>query len=114
MKGLDAQSAGRSCIFVSMKVNRFGRTETPLPNYYQFKLSCRQSLRAILSTMTLKESLLQEIEEIPEDFLPEIWKFIEYLKYKQQQNQLETTLLSESALAKDWSTLSEEQAWQDL
>jgi len=65
-------------------------------------------------TMTLKESLLQEIEEMPEDFLAEIWKFIEYLKYKQQQNQLETTLLSESALAKDWSTLSEDQAWQDL
>lgn len=68
----------------------------------------------MLPTMTNKESLLQEIEEIPEDFFPEIWKFIQYLKYKHQQNQLETTLLSESALAKDWSALSEERAWQDL
>ncbi len=97
-----------------MKVNRFGRAEIPIPNYYQLKPSCRQPQRAMLPTMTLKKSLLQEIEEMPEDFLPEIWKFIEYLKYKQQQNQLETPLLSESALAKDWSTLSEDQAWQDL
>jgi hypothetical protein len=68
----------------------------------------------MVSTQTLKESLLQEIAEIPEVFLPEVLKFIEYLKYKHQQELLETTVLSQSVLAKDWSAISEDQAWQDL
>ena len=64
--------------------------------------------------MNAKESLLTEIEQIPESLFPEILKFVQYLKYKHQQEQLETTLLSESALAKDWSTPEEDEAWQDL
>ncbi|WP_107669787.1 DUF2281 domain-containing protein [Cyanothece sp. BG0011] len=64
--------------------------------------------------MTPKESLLEEIEEIPEAFVPEVLKFIEYLKYKHQQEMLQTTLLSQSKLAKDWSTPSEDEAWQNL
>ena len=64
--------------------------------------------------MNAKESLLTEIEQIPESLFPEILKFVQYLKYKHQQEQLETTLLSESALAKDWLTPEEDAAWQDL
>ena len=64
--------------------------------------------------MNAKESLLTEIEQIPESLFPEILKFVQYLKYKHQQEQLETTLLSESSLAKDWLTPEEDQAWQDL
>ena len=64
--------------------------------------------------MNAKESLLAEIEQIPESLFPEILKFVQYLKYKHQQEKLETTLLSESALAKDWSTPEEDEAWQDL
>ncbi len=64
--------------------------------------------------MNAKESLLTEIEQIPESLFPEVLKFVQYLKYKHQQEQLETTLLSESALAKDWLTPEEDQAWQDL
>ncbi len=64
--------------------------------------------------MNAKESLLTEIEQIPESLFPEILKFVQYLKYKHQQEQLETTLLSESALAKDWLTPEEDEAWQDL
>ena len=64
--------------------------------------------------MNPKEFLHQEIDQIPESFLPEVLKFIQYLKYKNQQEKLETALLSESALAKDWSTLEEDEAWQDL
>ena len=64
--------------------------------------------------MNAKESLLTEIEQIPESLFPEILKFVQYLKYKHQQEQLETTLLSESSLAKDWLTPEEDEAWQDL
>ena len=64
--------------------------------------------------MNAKESLLTEIEQIPESLFPEILKFVQYLKYKHQQEQLETTLLSESALAKDWLTPEEDETWQDL
>ncbi|MGK7895146.1 MAG: DUF2281 domain-containing protein [Xenococcus sp. (in: cyanobacteria)] len=64
--------------------------------------------------MNVKESLLTEIEQIPESLFPEVLKFVQYLKYKHQQEQLETTLLSESVLAKDWSTPEEDEAWQDL
>ena len=64
--------------------------------------------------MNAKESLLTEIEQIPEALFPEVLKFVQYLKYKHQQEQQETTLLSESVLAKDWSTPEEDAAWQDL
>ena len=64
--------------------------------------------------MNPKEFLHQEIEQLPELLLPEVLKFIQYLKYKHQQEKLETALLSESTLAKDWLTPEEDEAWQDL
>ena len=65
--------------------------------------------------MNTKKSLLAEIEQIPESFYPEVLNFIEYLKYKHNlQENIETAVLSESALAKDWSTREEDEAWQHL
>lgn len=64
--------------------------------------------------MDTKKAILQEIEEISEALLPEVLNFVQFLKYKQQQDKLETALLSESALAKDWSTPEEDEAWQHL
>lgn len=65
--------------------------------------------------MNRKESILNEIEQIPESLYPEVLNFIQYLKYKHCiKDQLETTFLSESALAQDWLTDEEDQAWQDL
>ena len=64
--------------------------------------------------MNAKESLVQEIEQIPESLLPEILNFVRFLKHKHQQEQRETTLLSESILAKDWLTSEEDEAWQHL
>ena len=66
---------------------------------------------------------IKEIEYIPEPLLNEIVDFIQFLKQKhlsQQKldmveiNRLETALLSESSLAKDWSTKEENEAWQHL
>lgn len=64
--------------------------------------------------MNEKESLLQEIEQIPESLLPEVSNFVRFLRYKYQQEKQEATLLSESVLAKDWLTPEEDEAWQDL
>lgn len=64
--------------------------------------------------MNAKESLLTEIEQIPESLIPEVLNFVQYLKYKHQHEKLETSLLSESTLAKDWSTPEEDEAWQHL
>ncbi|MEY2833882.1 MAG: hypothetical protein RLZZ574_3141 [Cyanobacteriota bacterium] len=80
--------------------------------------------------MNAKESLLTEIEAIPESLIPEVLNYVQYIKYKHQlildhteetltrfsnQNeQLETTILSESLLASDWLTPEEDEAWQHL
>lgn len=80
--------------------------------------------------MKPKESLLTEIEAIPESLIPEVLNYVQYIKYKNQfrldhteetlaiffnQNEkLETTILSESLLASDWSTPEEDEAWQHL
>ena len=65
--------------------------------------------------MNAKESLLTEIEEIPESLIPEVLNFVQYLKYKHRTHEkLETAILSESALAKDWATPEEDEAWQHL
>jgi hypothetical protein len=80
--------------------------------------------------MNPKESLLTEIEAIPESLIPDVLNYVQYIKYKHQfrldhteetlaiffnQNEkLETTILSESLLASDWSTSEEDEAWQHL
>ena len=67
--------------------------------------------------MTTKQQIIQAIEEVPEPILTKILDFIELLKRQEKSkdiDSLDTLLLSESALAKDWSTSSEDEAWQDL
>jgi hypothetical protein len=64
--------------------------------------------------MNTKDLIIHEIEQIPESLLPEVLAFIQSLKHKHEQEKLETALLSESALAKDWSTPEEDEAWQHL
>jgi len=50
---------------------------------------------------------LAEIEQIPESLYPEVLNFIDYLKYKHHlQEKTEMALLSELALAKDWSKIT--------
>ena len=65
--------------------------------------------------MNAKESLFQEIEQIPES---RFTRRAEFYSVSQTPTStrlpLETALLSESALAKDWSTPEEDEAWQHL
>lgn len=61
-----------------------------------------------------KETLIRELEDLPEAFLQEILDFVQSLKIKVTEERLETALLSESALRKDWLRPEEEEAWQSL
>ncbi|MDA8159032.1 MAG: DUF2281 domain-containing protein [Deltaproteobacteria bacterium] len=64
--------------------------------------------------MSTKELLLNEIEHCPEPFLNEVLDFMNFLKTKSIQERLETTVISESSLKKDWLKPEEDKAWQNL
>ncbi|MEG4837172.1 hypothetical protein [Microcoleus sp. B9-D4] len=64
--------------------------------------------------MNAKELLLKEVDNIPEFILEEVWEFLQFLKAKYDKDNLEASLLSESSLQKDWLTLEEDEAWQNL
>jgi hypothetical protein len=64
--------------------------------------------------MNPKELLLKEVENLPEFILEEVWEFLQSLKIKYDKNKLEASLLSESALQKDWLKSEEDEAWQNL
>lgn len=64
--------------------------------------------------METRDLLLQEIEDAPEPLLAEAVDFIRFLKLQKAHERLETALLSETALAKDWLKPEEEAAWRDL
>ena len=64
--------------------------------------------------MSNKEKIIQELEQIPDNFLDEALDFIRYLKTKTLNEHLETAISSESSLQKDWLRPEEEVAWQNL
>ncbi len=61
-----------------------------------------------------KELILKEIEELPDTLIEELLNYVQFLKMKLAQEKLETLILGESALKKDWLKAEEEAAWQDL
>jgi hypothetical protein len=64
--------------------------------------------------MDLRETIIKEIEKTPDFILSEIWDYLNFLRAKHQQEKIEVSILSEAALAQDWLSPEEEQAWQDL
>lgn len=64
--------------------------------------------------MLNKTALMQEIEDLPDEYLYEVFDFVGYLKKKAETTPSETMLLSESALAREWDTPEEDEAWADL
>ena len=64
--------------------------------------------------MKMKESVLKEIEKIPEQYLAEILDFIRFLEAKALEEGIGTAIASESSLKKDWLRPEEDEAWQDL
>ncbi len=64
--------------------------------------------------MGAREHLLREIEGVPDPLLEEVVDFVRFLKAKGASERLETALLSESALAREWLSPEEDEAWKDL
>ncbi|HAO11017.1 MAG TPA: DUF2281 domain-containing protein [Planktothrix sp. UBA8407] len=64
--------------------------------------------------MNTKELLIKEVENSPDFILQEVWDFLQFLKTKYQQEQLEISILSESSLQKDWLQPEEDEAWKNL
>jgi len=63
--------------------------------------------------MQVKEKIMEEIEKLPEEYLEEVLDFLRYLEMK-KTNGMESALLSESSLKKDWLRPEEDEAWKDL
>ena len=63
--------------------------------------------------MTKIETLSQEISLLPENLIDELFDFINYLKHKDNIENLDMYLANESAL-KEWLTVEEDKAWQNL
>ena len=61
-----------------------------------------------------KQVLEKETEGLPEPMLEEVVDFVRFLKTKVAQDRLETTLLSQAVLERDWLRPEEDAAWQDL
>ncbi len=61
-----------------------------------------------------KETVIREIDELPEPMLQQVLDFVRFLKSKSTPGISETAFLSESALRKDWLKPEEDEAWRDL
>jgi len=64
--------------------------------------------------MTKKETLINEIDKIPEPLLDELLDFINFLKTKVLKEKYDTMIVSEPLLKKDWLSPEEDAAWKDL
>ena len=64
--------------------------------------------------MELREQIVNEIKDFPDEYLEEIHDFIHFLRIKQIHRFNDTTLLSEKALNKEWLSPEEDEAWKDL
>ncbi len=64
--------------------------------------------------MTVRESLLQTVEQLPEEYLEELADHARRLRLKAAHQDVPTALASEEVLARDWLRPEEDDAWQDL
>ena len=67
-----------------------------------------------MSTINIRDTLLQEVNTLSPVYYPDVLNFVETLKMKRQPAIPETMFLSESALSKDWESEEEEIAWASL
>lgn len=64
--------------------------------------------------MSTLELIDRELAELPELLRREVYDFVRFLRLKSGDDSFNGLLLSESALAKEWNTPEEDQAWQSL
>ena len=67
-----------------------------------------------MSTTAIRENLLREVNVMPSNDCLDVLHFIESLKTNRQPAIPETMLMSEAALARDWDTDEENEAWASL
>lgn len=64
--------------------------------------------------MTTRDLVLKEIQEVPEPLLQEVLDFIRFVQVRTTGKCLDTAVVSEPSLGKDWLKPEEDAAWQDL
>ena len=64
--------------------------------------------------METKDLLIKRIHALPAELIEEIYDFVCFLEAKRVKGSVETALLSESSLRKDWLSPEDEAAWKDL
>jgi hypothetical protein len=64
--------------------------------------------------MSSKETLLQAVEELPEELLAQLAEYAETLRLKAAHCEVPTALASQELLAQDWLRPQEDEAWRDL
>ena len=64
--------------------------------------------------MSTKQLMEQEIIALPEPLQREVYDFARFLGARPEDESFNGLLLSETALAKDWSTPEEDTAWASL
>ncbi|MBW2067173.1 MAG: DUF2281 domain-containing protein [Deltaproteobacteria bacterium] len=61
-----------------------------------------------------KQTVIREINDLPETLLQEVLDFVRFLKARTARRPSETALSSETVLRKDWLKPEEDEAWRDL
>ena len=64
--------------------------------------------------MTAREQLVEEIKETPDAILAEVAHCLRYRRAKAELEPFDGLALTASALARDWLSPEEEEAWKTL
>lgn len=64
--------------------------------------------------MTKRDSLMREIEQLPEPLLDEVLLFVRVVKANVAEGCCEFAIASERILGRDWLRRAEEAAWRNL
>ena len=64
--------------------------------------------------MSTKQLIEKEVAALPEELQREVYDFARFLRVKRDDESFNGLLLSETALAKDWTTPEEDAAWASL
>ncbi len=67
--------------------------------------------------MSTREALSEEIKNIPEAILSELYDYLLFLKYKKtekKKDNLPIQTASEKVLSREWDTPEEDEAWKSL
>jgi len=67
--------------------------------------------------MSTREALSEEIKNIPDALLNELYDYLLFLKYKKSEKRkdnIPVQTASEKVLSREWDTPEEDEAWKNL